>query len=75
VDAIDTAVREQRGIEISGLFGFAVEPEARGNVGHALLQNRTAVSDALMRFSGAPDLFGKWSGTEVKIDGELLGIG
>src|SRR5436305_5863114 len=34
MDGIDTAVGEQRGVEISGLFGFAVEPETGGNGRH-----------------------------------------
>jgi hypothetical protein len=34
MDGIDVAVRKQRGIEIGGLFGFAVEPETGGNAGH-----------------------------------------
>jgi hypothetical protein len=34
MDRIDVAVGEQRGVEIGGFFGIAVEPEAGGNVGH-----------------------------------------
>jgi hypothetical protein len=32
MDGINMAIGEQRGVEIGGLFGFAVEPEAGGNV-------------------------------------------
>jgi hypothetical protein len=34
MDGIDMAVGEPRGIEIGGLFGFAVEPETGGKDRH-----------------------------------------
>jgi hypothetical protein len=34
MDRINMAVREQRGIELGGLFGIAVEPETGGNARH-----------------------------------------
>ena len=31
---VDAAVREERGVELGGLLGLAVEPEAGGDLGH-----------------------------------------
>jgi hypothetical protein len=34
MDRTNMAVGEQRGIELGGLFGVTIEPEARGNARH-----------------------------------------
>jgi hypothetical protein len=34
MDGVDTAVGKHRDVELGGLFGFTVKPEAGGNVSH-----------------------------------------